>query len=103
MYDNGSLLVMGEIANLSTETFQPVGDAGYITVGYRFGRWMPHVTFSKFQTDSKADDRIRAIQEYADAVGKAMYANSGDPNAPGLIEANATQQVHSRHILTNKN
>ncbi len=89
MYDNGSLLVMGEIANLSTETFQPVGDAGYITVGYRFGRWMPHVTFSKFQTDSKADDRIRAIQEYADAVGKAMYANSGDPNAPGLIEANA--------------
>ena len=90
MYDNGSLLVMGEIANLSTETFQPVGDAGYITVGYRFGRWMPHVTFSKFQTDSKADDRIRAIQEYADAVGRAMYTGTGDPTNPGLLEMNAT-------------
>ncbi|RLT92498.1 hypothetical protein [Ketobacter sp.] len=90
MYDDGSLLVMGEIANLSAETFQPVGDAGYITVGYRFGKWMPHLTFSKFQTDSKADDRIRAIQEYADAVGKAMYSSAGVvgvPN-PGLVATN---------------
>ncbi len=86
-YDNGSLLVMGEIANLNTETFQPVGDAGYLTVGYRFGKWMPHVTFAKFQTDSKADDRIRAIQEYADAVGKAMY---GAPAVGGLTVTNDT-------------
>ncbi|MEE2731511.1 MAG: hypothetical protein VYA55_11870 [Pseudomonadota bacterium] len=88
MYDDGSLLVMGEIANLSAETFQPVGDAGYITVGYRFGKWLPHFTFSKFQTDSKADDRIRAIQEYADEVGKSMYAQAGVAGAPGLIETN---------------
>ena len=89
MYDNGNLMVMGEIANFSTEAVQPVGDAGYLTVGYRFGKWMPHVTFAKFQTDSKTDDRIRAIQEYADSVGKAMYAQSGVPGAPGLLEANA--------------
>lgn len=86
-YDNGSLLVMGEIANLSTESFQPVGDAGYLTVGYRFGKWMPHVTFAKFQTDSKADDRIRAIQEYADSIGKAMYYA---PAVGGLETTNAT-------------
>ena len=81
IYDNGSLLVMGEIANLSVETFQPVGDAGYFTVGYRFGKWMPHVTFSKFQTDSKADDRIRAIQQYAGDVGAAIYPTLSATNA----------------------
>lgn len=75
MFDNGQLLVMGEIANLSVDdTFQPVGDAGYLTIGYHFGKWMPHVTFAKFQTDSKNDKQVRAVQAYADALGKAAYA-----------------------------
>lgn len=74
MYDDGNLLVMGEIANLSTDdTVQPVGDSGYLTVGYRFGKWMPHVTFAKFQTDAKNDKQVRQLQEYVDAVGKAAY------------------------------
>ena len=91
VFDNGSLLVMGELANLSAETFQPVGDAGYLTVGYRFGKWMPHVTYAKFQTDSKADDRVRDIQAYADSVGKAIYSAAGpiNPAAPtGLAALN---------------
>lgn len=74
MFDNGKLLVMGEISNLSVDdTYQPVGDAGYITVGYRFGKWMPHFTFAKFQTDSKNDQQARDVQEYADAVAAAAY------------------------------
>src|SRR5690606_33134994 len=36
MYDDGNLLVMGELSNLNVDdTVQPVGDAGYLTVGYR--------------------------------------------------------------------
>lgn len=74
MYDNGDLLVLGEISNLSTDdTVQPVGDAGYLTIGYRFGKWMPHVTFAKFQTDSKNDKQVRQLQEYGDSVGRAAY------------------------------
>jgi len=88
-YDNGSLLVMGEIANMNAQTFQPEGDKGYLLVGYRFGKWLPYVSFAKFQSDSKADDRIRAIQSYADALGKAMYTGVGNPAAPGLLEVNA--------------
>lgn len=77
MYDDGKLLVLGELANLSVDdTFQPVGDAGYLTVGYRFGKWMPHVTFSKFQTDSKNDKQIRQAQEYADMIGAAAYQSA---------------------------
>ena len=73
-YDNGNLLVLGEIANLTvTDAIQPVGDAGYLTVGYRFGKWMPYVTFSKFQTDSSNDKQVRAEQAYANAVGQASY------------------------------
>lgn len=75
MFDNGQLLVIGEIANLSVDdTFQPVGDAGYLTIGYHFGKWMPHVTFAKFQTDAKNDKQARAVQAYADALGKGAYA-----------------------------
>ena len=74
MYDNGDLLVLGEISNLSTDdTVQPVGDAGYLTIGYRFGKWMPHVTFAKFQTDSKNDKQVRQLQDYADSVGRGAY------------------------------
>jgi hypothetical protein len=74
MYDDGNLLVLGEIANLSVDdTVQPVGDAGYLTVGYRFGKWMPHITYAKFQTDAKNDKQVRQMQEYADSVGRAAY------------------------------
>lgn len=77
MFDNGSLLVMGEISNTNVDdTFQPLGDAGYLTVGYRFGKWMPHVTYAKFYTDSKNDKQVREIQAYADALGKAAYARA---------------------------
>ena len=75
MYDNGSLLVMGEIANLDVDgTIQPVGDSGYLTVGYRFGKWMPHITYAKFQTDSDNDEQVRQMQDYANAIGQASYA-----------------------------
>ncbi|MEZ5511387.1 MAG: hypothetical protein R3F47_16090 [Gammaproteobacteria bacterium] len=77
MYDDGNLLVMGELSNLNVDdTVQPVGDAGYLTVGYRFGKWMPYVSYAKFQTDSKNDKQIRQTQEYADALGAAAYAQA---------------------------
>lgn len=84
MYDDGSLLVMGELSNLNVDdTVQPVGDAGYLTVGYRFGKWMPYVSYAKFQTDSKNDKQIRQYQEYADALGAAAYAQATTLN--GLV------------------
>lgn len=74
MYDDGNLLVMGELSNLNVDdTVQPVGDAGYLTVGYRFGKWMPYVSYAKFQTDSKNDKQIRQYQEYAKTLGDNAY------------------------------
>lgn len=82
MYDDGNLLVMGELSNLNVDdTVQPVGDAGYLTVGYRFGKWMPHITYAKFQTDSKNDKQIRQYQEYAAQLANNSYLAALGVNA----------------------
>lgn len=83
MYDNGSLLVMGEIANLSVKNLgQPAGDSGYVTVGYRFGKWMPHLTFAKYYTDSESDEKFHSRTDYLDAVNPLVALG-----APTLIES----------------
>lgn len=88
-YDNGNLLIMGEIANLRLEnSYQSAGNSGYITVGYRFGKWMPHITFAKYQTDSRSDSEIRSLQSYLSETASAVYS-SIPPNTPGLVFTNS--------------
>lgn len=96
-YDDGKLLVMGEISNLSVDdTVQPAGDAGYLTVGYRIGKWMPHVTFAKFQTDSKNDKQVRQMQEYAETLANNAYLLAVGTNANiAMPGAGMTQFVSS--------
>ncbi len=77
-YDNGSLLVIGEIANLSVEDFvQPAGDGGYLTVAYRFGDWMPHVTYAKFYTDSDSDEEVDKLLPGLSYAGRGANALIG--------------------------
>lgn len=105
MYDDGNLLVMGELSNLNVDdTVQPVGDAGYLTVGYRFGKWMPHITYAKFQTDSKNDKQIRQYQEYAAQLANNAYlaalglnaSLNGDSSAIGVtVPGPATVSVNT--------
>jgi len=86
MYDNGKLLVMAEISNLRVEDLaQPAGDGGYVTVGYRFGKWMPHLTYAKFYTDSYHDEKIDDITDYAAEVAEQAY----------VITANGIQDLSS--------
>lgn len=49
MYDNGSLLVMAEAAKLTSAATKlfPDNVAMYVTTGYRFGDWMPYVTYQR--------------------------------------------------------
>ncbi len=54
-YDNGKLLVISELIELSVNSpysWFPKQTAGYVTAGYRFGRLMPHLTWSAVETDS---------------------------------------------------
>ncbi|MAX55076.1 MAG: hypothetical protein CL537_06130 [Alcanivoracaceae bacterium] len=44
-YDNGSLVFMAERSSLVPHAWFPERWGGYVTSGYRFGKWMPHVTW----------------------------------------------------------
>ncbi|OUS31503.1 hypothetical protein A9Q99_02740 [Gammaproteobacteria bacterium 45_16_T64] len=85
-YDDGSLLVIGELSNLEVKDFvQPAGDGGYLMVGYRFGKWMPHVTFSRFYTDAKNDEQV---QEYIEvALDAAEQSSAIETLSGGLLPA----------------
>ena len=84
-YDNGSLLVMGEIANLQVEDIsQPAGDSGYVTVGYRFGKWMPHLTFAKTYTDSDSDEKFHTQMAYLDTLDTALAGPLAATTIPGV-------------------
>lgn len=90
MYDNGSLLVMGEIANLSVENVnQPAGDSGYVMVGYRFGKWMPNLTFAKYYTDSDSDQKMKDQIAYLDTLGSTLSNLIAVPGVPERL-ASAT-------------
>lgn len=91
-YDDGSLLVMAEIANLKVADFvQPAGDSGYITIGYRFGDWMPHVTYAKYYTDSETDEEIDAYLEAIAYAGQAASIGVANQVAYGLDATTVAQ------------
>lgn len=57
-YDNGSLVVMGEITELkisSPANWFPTQPAGYVMAGYRFGKLMPHITWSYVDAEDSTD------------------------------------------------
>jgi len=53
VYDDGSLLLMGEYTGYSWtgETYLPDVTGSYLTAGWHFGKVMPHLTFSKTRSD----------------------------------------------------
>lgn len=44
-YDNGSFMLMAERSDLDPKAWFPYRWGGYVSTGYRFGKWMPHVTW----------------------------------------------------------
>lgn len=55
-YDNGNLAIMGEHIELGIDTdWFPTTEADYVLVGYRFGNWMPHVTWAQNEDQGYKD------------------------------------------------
>ncbi|MDF1820916.1 MAG: hypothetical protein P1U64_05060 [Alcanivoracaceae bacterium] len=66
-YDNGALLFMAEQTQLSiANRWFPANTGSYATLGYRFGRFMPHVTWAEVDDDGYNDVRN-------DPVGRFLY------------------------------
>lgn len=56
-YDNGSLFLLAESTFINVDGFFPDTDNAYATLGYRVGKFMPHLTWA---TNSVTDKHERA-------------------------------------------
>lgn len=54
-YDDGRLLVMGETTRINVKGYFPDTTHSYLTLGYRFGRVMPHLTWATMRTTDHAN------------------------------------------------
>lgn len=55
VYDDGSWLLQGELARISSDSrMLPTGKTGYATLGRRFGNFTPYIGLSRFKPDEDA-------------------------------------------------
>ncbi|CBL47304.1 Hypothetical protein HDN1F_37210 [gamma proteobacterium HdN1] len=52
-WDDGQYLLMSELSRSKVGGLYPDVDSGYLTLGYRFGNWLPHLTFSKMKSTER--------------------------------------------------
>ncbi len=65
-FDNGTWLVMAEYVLQRWDTYNPDMDLAYITVGRRFGDWMPYLTAEQAKIEDDGD--IQDILDNLDTV-----------------------------------
>ncbi|MBV1920353.1 MAG: hypothetical protein KUG73_06700, partial [Pseudomonadales bacterium] len=54
---------------------------------YRFGKWMPHITYSRFYTDSDNDKQVQDYIDGALALGQRIPISTGGAIAGGVDPA----------------
>ncbi len=81
MYDNGSLLTIAEYTTLSIESVFADQDGYYAMGGYRFGQWMPYLTYAHEET---TDDDDREVSSLLVSTG----SSAGDAATIAAINAN---------------
>lgn len=84
-YDNGELLVMAEVTQVKIDGVIPDAENAYMTVGYRVGKVMPHLTYSSSRItdeEERADIAYLATQDdlFGNADGLPDLCPLGDPN-----------------------
>lgn len=84
-YDNGKLLFMSEGSRIEMDGPIPDTDANYATVGYRFGKAMPHLTWASSRIRDHADrPDVLAFDTQDDLFGNP----SGAPDLCPLNDPN---------------
>ncbi|WED22458.1 OprO/OprP family phosphate-selective porin [Vibrio sp. JC009] len=49
-YDDGELLFVSELTRVKVDGQYSDTDSGYATLGYRFGQWMPYISYARMET-----------------------------------------------------
>lgn len=77
-YDNGKLLVMVEGTQTETDSdVMPDSRAAYATVGYRFGKVMPHITYAGTQHTDDIDRDLPALPFFCAGPGTLCLDPAG--------------------------
>lgn len=78
-YDNGKLLALAEGTTVSADGFIPDSESVYATIGYRFGKLMPHVTWASTRaTDEEERPDIPLLADQG--AGPASLCPAADPD-----------------------
>lgn len=92
-YDNGKLLVMVEATDTVTDSDAlPDTRSGYATVGYRIGKFMPHVTYSGRQVSDDIDRDIPMLPFLCAGPGTLCLDPAGTMPFPSDTMARLSEQ-----------
>ncbi len=108
-YDNGSLLLMAERTQLGIEGWFPTKWGGYVSAGYRFGKWLPHVTWGAANahgvSDAADDGGLAVPFSQANMVrSKSWTVGTRYELSPGIavkLEAQRFYDMSNEKISTN--
>jgi len=91
-YDSESLLVMAEVIKGGIDGAFPDAKAGYVTLGYRFGNWMPHLTYA---TIKSTDDNERKPLPEFEATDALWTSPALAEAAAGIVGVNTLVNLAS--------
>ncbi|ARU55722.1 hypothetical protein OLMES_1647 [Oleiphilus messinensis] len=82
-YDDGALLILGEMSYFDLEGLFVDTDSFYLTTGYRFGQWLPHITYARLNS---TDDDIRRAPRI-ETIKNNLPAGSADQIAVATVQS----------------
>ncbi len=88
IYDDGRWFAAGEMGALRFSGFVDDFNAGYISAGYHFGKWLPYLMYARYKNVNQ--DEYNEIP----APGNAIYATSANYNQ-------STMSVGARYKVRN--
>lgn len=92
IYDDGDWFLAAEYGQLRLEGFLPDTDAGYVSVGHYFGKWLPYVMFSKVNT-VKADECIAALAPAVTNAFASSIPNGMTVAGAAYVSCQGTEQT----------
>jgi predicted porin len=94
-YESGNVLLMGEYGKRKADLFLADTSSWYVMGGYRFGNFMPHITFSQVKVDSATSQSIvPSVGPLAAVAGGVNTLLSGQNVAQKTIAIGARYQFH---------
>lgn len=88
-FDNGEWLAIGEFGQLDIDGWGPSWNAGYLTVGHYFGKWLPYVSANKLDSYNVTECHAHFAQTEA-AAGALVTQLQTDAATAAAAAAQAT-------------